>query len=83
VRRCIYCDFGVSDTNLEDEKFQQVVYEGVLEKLEESLQHIEGRADSPNVSLNASSGTNDVRKQVELCMDPLSWLSRLEAYCRI
>lgn len=42
VGRCVYCDFGVDDADLDDEKFQQVVYEGVLEKLEESLQHIEG-----------------------------------------
>jgi hypothetical protein len=42
VRRCVYCDFGVDNADLADENFQQVVYEGVLEKLEESLQHIEG-----------------------------------------
>jgi hypothetical protein len=42
VRRCIYCDFGVDDADLDNEGFQRVVYEGVLEKLEESLRHIEG-----------------------------------------
>ena len=42
VRRCIYCDFGVDDADLGKEDFQRVVYEGVLEKLEESLQYIEG-----------------------------------------
>ena len=42
VRRCVYCDSGVDNADLEDESFQRVVYEGVLEKLEESLQHIEG-----------------------------------------
>lgn len=42
VRHCIWCDFGVVDVDLDSDKFLQMVYEGVFEKLEESLQHIEG-----------------------------------------
>ncbi|XPS78885.1 hypothetical protein M3J09_010884 [Ascochyta lentis] len=42
VRRCVYCDFGVDEANLEDATFQQVVYQEVVEKLEVSLQHVEG-----------------------------------------
>lgn len=42
VRRCIWCDFGVADADLENKRFQQAVYEGVLENLEEFLQYIEG-----------------------------------------
>lgn len=42
VRRCIWCDFGIADADLENGRFLQAVYEGVLENLEVSLQHIEG-----------------------------------------
>jgi hypothetical protein len=37
VRRCIRCDFDRRETNLEDENFQQAVYEGVVALLEDDL----------------------------------------------
>lgn len=46
VVHCIHCDFGRDHVNLsgmnpDDERSQQMVYEGVIEKPEESVQHVE------------------------------------------
>ena len=37
VRRCIRCDFDRRETNLEDENFQQAVYDGVVSLLEKNF----------------------------------------------
>jgi hypothetical protein len=38
VRRCIRCDFNRKESNLEDEAFQQAVFDGVVTPLEKTLQ---------------------------------------------
>jgi hypothetical protein len=43
VRRCLRCDFGCKDTNLEEKDFQQVVYEGVVIPLETTLSQHSGQ----------------------------------------
>jgi len=39
VRRCIRCDFNRKESSLDDEAFQQAVFEGVVAPLEKTLQH--------------------------------------------
>ncbi|KAF1849283.1 uncharacterized protein K460DRAFT_280656 [Cucurbitaria berberidis CBS 394.84] len=39
VRRCIRCDFNKKDSSLDDEEFQQAVFDGVVAPLEKTLQH--------------------------------------------
>lgn len=43
VRRCIHCDFDRSDMSLNNENFQQAVFEGVVVPLELTLQQFNGR----------------------------------------
>jgi hypothetical protein len=38
VRRCIRCDFNRKESNLDDEAFQQAVFDGVVTPLEKTLQ---------------------------------------------
>lgn len=38
VRRCIWCDFNRKESSLDDEAFQQAVFEGVVTPLEQLLQ---------------------------------------------
>jgi hypothetical protein len=38
VRRCIRCDFDRKESNLDDEAFQQAVFDGVVTPLEKTLQ---------------------------------------------
>jgi hypothetical protein len=42
VRRCIRCDFNKQNTSLDDQEFQQAVYEGVVNPLEKTLQRFRG-----------------------------------------
>ncbi|KAH7380245.1 hypothetical protein DE146DRAFT_289547 [Phaeosphaeria sp. MPI-PUGE-AT-0046c] len=42
VRRCIRCDFNRQNMSLDDQEFQQAVYEGVVAPLEKTLQHFNG-----------------------------------------
>ncbi|KAF2470024.1 uncharacterized protein BDR25DRAFT_304010 [Lindgomyces ingoldianus] len=42
VRRCIRCDFDRKDMSLENESFQQAVYDGVVALLETTLQQFTG-----------------------------------------
>jgi len=42
VRRCIRCDFNRKESSLDDEAFQQAVFEGVVTPLEKELQHFTG-----------------------------------------
>ena len=37
VRRCIYCDFDQRHTTLDNEKFRQAVYDGVVAELEDEV----------------------------------------------
>ena len=43
VRWCIRCDFNRTNMSLDDQEFQQAVYEGVVAPLEKTLQHFNGR----------------------------------------
>lgn len=43
VRRCIRCDFDRSDMSLDNESFQQAVFEGVVLPLETTLQQFSGQ----------------------------------------
>jgi hypothetical protein len=42
VRRCIRCDFNQTDPNLENEDFQQAVFEGVVVPIERTLEQFQG-----------------------------------------
>jgi hypothetical protein len=42
VRRCVRCDFNKKNFSLDDEEFQQAVYEGVVAPLEKTLKHFRG-----------------------------------------
>jgi hypothetical protein len=43
VRRCIRCDFNRQSSSLDDQDFQQAVYNGVVAPLEKTLQHFNGQ----------------------------------------
>jgi hypothetical protein len=43
VRRCVRCDFNRKESSLDDEAFQQAVFEGVVTPLEKTLQQFLGR----------------------------------------
>ncbi|KAF2182091.1 hypothetical protein K469DRAFT_691691 [Zopfia rhizophila CBS 207.26] len=42
IERCIWCDFGQRETDLEDEKFQKIVYERVVALLQKNLRQFTG-----------------------------------------
>jgi len=42
VRRCIRCDFNRKTSSLDDQDFQQAVFDGVVVPLEKTLQHFKG-----------------------------------------
>jgi hypothetical protein len=42
VRRCIRCNFDSKETSLNNESFQQLVYDGVVKLLEKTLQQFHG-----------------------------------------
>lgn len=43
VRRCIRCDFNRQNMSLDDQEFQQAVYEGVVAPLEKTLRNFNGQ----------------------------------------
>jgi hypothetical protein len=43
VRRCIRCDFNRKSSSLDDQDFQQAVFDGVVAPLEKTLQHFNGQ----------------------------------------
>jgi hypothetical protein len=43
VRRCIRCDFNLKTSSLDDQDFQQAVFDGVVAPLEKTLQRFNGQ----------------------------------------
>ncbi|KAH7092282.1 hypothetical protein FB567DRAFT_567300 [Paraphoma chrysanthemicola] len=43
VRRCIRCDFNQKNSSLDDQDFQQAVFDGVVAPLEKTLSHFNGQ----------------------------------------
>lgn len=43
VRRCIRCDFNTKNSSLDDQDFQQAVFDGVVAPLEKTLSHFNGQ----------------------------------------